>query len=68
MAVTQQLPLEPYVTIEVVCEHYGVNKQWVYDQEKNGLPIRRLSTRMHRFKISAIERWLDDREPALSSM
>jgi hypothetical protein len=56
------------VTIEVVCEHYGVNKQWVYDQEKNGLPIRRLSTRMHRFKISAIERWLDDREPALSSM
>jgi hypothetical protein len=58
--------MEPYVSIDVVCEHYGVNKQWVYDQEKLGLPIRRLSPRLHRAKISQIERWLDERELAVS--
>ena len=51
--------LEPYVTLDQLCEHLQMKPRWVrYQVAENGLPVKRLG-RSLRFRLSEVEAWLE---------
>jgi hypothetical protein len=53
---------EPWCTKQELAEHLGFSVRWVELRVREGMPTRRMGQRL-RFQISAVEAWLDEREP-----
>jgi phage terminase Nu1 subunit (DNA packaging protein) len=52
---------EPWVTKAQIAAHVGYSTRWVELRVREGLPCRRWGGRL-RFRKSAVEQWLEQRE------
>ncbi|WP_157247901.1 helix-turn-helix transcriptional regulator [Nonomuraea typhae] len=47
------------IDAEMLCELWGVEKEWIYDQvEKGGLPHIKLGRRTTRFSVPDLKKWM----------
>lgn len=51
--------LEPWSTIDEVCEHFKLKPRFIYEHMKKGLPHRHFG-RALRFRLSEVEAYLLD--------
>lgn len=50
---------EPYVRLEAVAEHFAVSTRTAYRwNAQPGFPKEQLSSRMVRYRLSEVERWV----------
>ncbi len=55
------LVLEPWVRKQQVAEHFGVSERTLERWRAEGMPCRRLSSTLIRYRLSECEEWLSAR-------
>jgi transposase-like protein len=59
MSVT--LSIEPESTVSEIASHYHVGEATVRRWVRDGMPSKRYNSRLHRYKLIEVEKWLQSR-------
>ena len=53
---------EPELTTKQLAEHFNIRSASILDWRLQGMPARALNTRVFRYRLSEVEKWLDARD------